>query len=107
MKILYIHKTNNRNSDVLSVSCLRVFRISNLIYKKKDSNMTESQIGITADHTTHSNVFYFLSGVYSDAIATHFFKQLLTYITHIAITKKVNFVTKLCKRVQFLPTLTH
>jgi hypothetical protein len=30
------------------------------------------------------DVFYFLPGVYSDAIGTHFIKQLPTHIAHIA-----------------------
>jgi hypothetical protein len=39
-----------------------------------------ASIALRADkHTSLSDVFYFLPGVYSDAIGTHFLKQLPTW----------------------------
>jgi len=45
-------------------------------------------------HSSRPDVFYFLPGVYSDAIGSRFLKQLPTHITHIAKAPRANAQTK-------------
>jgi hypothetical protein len=56
-------------------------------------------------HSSLPDVFYFLPIVYPDVRGTHFLKQLLTYIAHIAKAPQASAATKALSKSAILPTL--